>query len=105
MVDVDFILNLTGVVLLLLMLAVIVRAIIGPTMIDRVVAVNMIGTKTTALLLIIGTIFGSVEMFVDLAITYSLLNFLASLAAARFLRHLHKLPVDEEGRLQVEEQL
>ena len=54
----------------------------GPTAIDRIVAVNVIGTKTTVLLVIIGMIFERVGMFVDFALTYALLNFIGSLAAA-----------------------
>ncbi len=74
-----------GILLFFLMLLIIVRMIIGPTAIDRIVAVNMLGTQTTVLLIIIGIIFGRVDMFVDFALTYALLNFIGSLAAARYL--------------------
>jgi multicomponent Na+:H+ antiporter subunit F len=73
-----------GVAILALMVPIIYRIIIGPTAIDRIVAVNVIGTKTTVLLIIIGMCFERVEMFVDFALTYALLNFIGSLAAARF---------------------
>ena len=73
-----------GVAILLLMLPVLYRMMVGPTAIDRIVAVNVIGTKTTVLLIIIGMLFGRVEMFVDFALTYALLNFIGSLAAARY---------------------
>jgi len=56
----------------------------GPTAIDRIVAVNMVGTKAAILLVLIGTIYGRAEMFVDFALTYALLNFFGSLAAARY---------------------
>lgn len=74
-----------GVAILILMLPILYRIVAGPTAIDRIVAVNVIGTKTTVLLVIIGMLFGRVEMFVDFALTYALLNFIGSLAAARFL--------------------
>lgn len=74
-----------GVLLLLLMAPVLYRVVIGPTILDRIIGVNVIGTKATVLLLIIGLIFDRVDMFVDLALTYALLNFLASIAAAKFL--------------------
>lgn len=80
---------LAGIVLLLLMIPAAYRLAAGPTAIDRIVAVNVIGTETTVLLVIIGSIFGRVEMFVDFALAYALLNFLGSLAAARYL---HKTP-------------
>ena len=74
-----------GILLFLLMLLIFGRVIIGPTAIDRIVAVNILGTQTTVLLVIIGIIFGRVSMFVDFALTYALLNFIGSLAAARYL--------------------
>ena len=74
----------TGVAILALMVPILYRIVIGPTAIDRIVAVNVIGTKTTVLLIIIGMLFQRVEMFVDFALTYALLNFIGSLAAARF---------------------
>ena len=74
----------TGVVMLLLMVPVFYRMTVGPTAIDRIVAANIIGTKTAVLLVVIGTLFHSVEMFVDFALAYALLNFIGSLAAARY---------------------
>ena len=71
-----------GVALLLMMVPVFYRIIVGPTAIDRIVAVNVIGTKTAVLLIIIGVIFDDVAMFVDFALAYALLNFIGSLAAA-----------------------
>lgn len=74
-----------GLALLILMLPAMWRMTIGPTALDRIVAVNVIGTKTAVLLVVIGVIFHRVEMFVDFALAYALLNFTGSLAAARFL--------------------
>ena len=78
-----------GVALLLLMILTLFRAIMGPTIIDRILGVNVIGTKTTVLIIIIGTVYQQVDMFVDIALTYALLNFIASIAASRFYqRHM-----------------
>lgn len=60
------------------------RAVAGPTVLDRIVSVGVIGTKTTALLIIIGVIYKRVDMFVDISIAYAMLNFIATLAAAKF---------------------
>ena len=49
----------------------------------------MIGTKTTVLLVIIGTIYGRVDMFVDIALAYAMLNFIVTIAASRYFSH-HK---------------
>ncbi len=73
-----------GVVLIALMVPVLYRVVSGPTAIDRIVAVNLIGTKTAVLLIVIGTIFNRVDMYVDFALAYALLNFIGSLAAARY---------------------
>jgi len=72
-----------------LMALALIRVIAGPTAIDRLMGVNVIGTKTTILLLIIGFIYERVDMFVDIAIAYSLLNFIATIVAARYFQH-HK---------------
>lgn len=62
------------------------RAIAGPTVLDRLVGVNAIGSKTTVLLILIGLIYKRVDMFVDIALAYALLNFIAVLAASRYFQ-------------------
>ncbi len=74
-----------GLALLLLMIPAVVRLVKGPTALDRIVAVNVIGTKTAVLLIVIGVVFRQVEMFVDFSLAYALLNFTGSIAAARYL--------------------
>ena len=76
--------NAAGVAMFLLMLPALYRAVVGPSVIDRIVAANVIGTKTVVLLIIIGTLYGDVGMFVDFSLAYALLNFIGSLAAARY---------------------
>ena len=61
------------------------RAIIGPTLYDRVLAVNMFGTKTVLLLAVIAFIFGRAD-FLDLALAYALINFIGVLAVLEFFR-------------------
>lgn len=80
-----------GICLGLLMGVLFYRVASGPTTIDRLLAVNAIGTKTTVLLLIIGTLYGELAMFVDISITYALLNFIGSLAASRFYQRAGSL--------------
>jgi multicomponent Na+:H+ antiporter subunit F len=62
------------------------RAVAGPTVLDRLVGVNAIGSKTTVLLTLVGLLYGRVEMFVDIALAYALLNFIAVLAASRYFQ-------------------
>jgi len=82
-----------GVALLLLMLLSLYRAVKGPTVIDRILGVNVIGTKTTVLIILIGTLSGRVDMFIDIALAYALLNFITAIAASRFYqRQAQHLP-------------
>jgi multicomponent Na+:H+ antiporter subunit F len=76
----------SGIFLGLLMLLSLYRAVAGPTVLDRLVGVNAIGSKTTALLVIIGLIYQRVDMFVDIALAYAMLNFIAVLAASRYFQ-------------------
>lgn len=57
----------------------------GPTIYDRLLAVNVIGTKSVLLLVVVGLIFGRVDLFVDLALVYALLNFVGVVAMGKFL--------------------
>ena len=89
-----------GLALLFLMIPAMWRMTVGPTALDRIVAVNIVGTKTAVLLVVIGQIFGQVEMFVDFALAYALLNFTGSLAAARYL---HKTKAGGGGLINFDE--
>jgi multicomponent Na+:H+ antiporter subunit F len=60
------------------------RAIVGPTVLDRLIGANAIGSKTVVLLILIGFIYERVDMFVDIALAYAMLNFIAVLAASRY---------------------
>jgi len=88
----------TGVLILLLMLLALYRAVQGPTPLDRILGVNVIGTKTTVLIVLIGTLYHRVDMFVDIALCYALLNFIASLAAARFFQRHKQVQLEEDER-------
>ena len=60
------------------------RVIRGPSIIDRIVGVNVIGTKTIAVIVLTGHLFGRVEFFVDIALLYALINFVGALALSRY---------------------
>lgn len=62
------------------------RAIRGPTLYDRVMAVNMFGTKTVLLLSVIAFLFGRPE-FLDLVLAYALINFIGVFAVLEFFRN------------------
>ena len=54
-----------GVALFVMMVPILYRVVVGPGAIDRIVAINVIGTKTAVLLLVIGALFNNIGMFVD----------------------------------------
>ena len=94
-----------GVALCFLMLLTLHRALHGPTAIDRIMGVNVIGTKTTVLLVIIGSIYHRVDMFVDIALAYALLNFIVTIAASRYFHHRKNLTPKGYGfRIRSEEE-
>ncbi|MBW2726582.1 MAG: pH regulation protein F [Deltaproteobacteria bacterium] len=65
------------------MLLALVRAIMGPTVFDRVLAANMFGTKTVLLIAVSGFLSGRPE-WLDLALLYALMNFIGMIALLRF---------------------
>ncbi len=63
----------------------VLRAVLGPSVYDRVLAVNMFGTKTVLLLSVIAFLYGRPD-FLDLALAYALINFIGVLAVLEFFR-------------------
>jgi multicomponent Na+:H+ antiporter subunit F len=57
------------------------RGILGPGFLNRLVAINVIGTKTVVILALMGFIYQRIDMFVDTCLGYALLNFIGTLAA------------------------
>ncbi len=83
---------LVGMALLLL------RAFIGPTLYDRILAVNSFGTKTVLALGLLGFIMERPE-FLDIAITYALINFVSTIAILKFFRYRSfQVPLVRRGR-------
>jgi len=83
---VQYVFLYAGLYLCILMLLSLYRAVFGPTVLDRLVGVNAIGSKTVVLLILIGLIYGRVDMFVDISMAYAMLNFIAVLAASRYFQ-------------------
>lgn len=70
---------------LVTMLLVLVRALLGPTVYDRLLAANSFGTGTILLIAVVGFWNGRPE-WLDLAIVYALVNFVGTIAVAKFAR-------------------
>lgn len=71
-----------------------IRALLGPSVYDRVLAVNMFGTKTVLLLSVIAFLYGRPD-FLDLALAYALINFIGVLAVLEFFRSRSRRRRDE----------
>ncbi len=71
--------------ILVTMILALVRALRGPSVYDRVLAVNMFGTKTALLLSVIAFLFGRPD-FLDLALAYALINLVGVLAVLEFIQ-------------------
>ena len=72
-------------ILALLIGAYLYRVLQGPTIFDRVLGLNGISTKAIILLVLIGTVFERVDMFIDISTGYALLNLVGALAVAKYL--------------------
>jgi len=71
--------------LLVCMAMTLARSILGPTVFDRVLAVNSFGTKTALLIAVYGFLSGRPD-FLDLALVYALMNFIGTIAVMKFAR-------------------
>jgi len=81
--------------LLVCMVMTLVRSILGPTVFDRILAVNSFGTKTVLLIAVVGFLNGRPD-FLDLALVYALMNFIGTIAAMKFTRFGDLAGVEEE---------
>ena len=64
------------------------RAIKGPTVYDRILAVNAAGSLTVVLISVYGFLSGRPE-FLDLALVYALINFIATIAVSKYVQFSH----------------
>ncbi len=75
-----------AIAVLIVMALALVRAILGPTVFDRILAVNMIGTKTVLLIAVVVFLTGRPD-FLDIALIYALMNFVGTIAVLKFFRY------------------
>ena len=68
---------------LVTMFLALLRAVFGPTVYDRILAVNMFGTKTVLLIAVLGFLTGRPD-FLDLALVYVLINFIGTIAVTKY---------------------
>ena len=61
------------------------RALLGPTVYDRILAVNTFGTLTVVLIAVFGFLTGRPE-FLDIALVYALINFVSTVAVTKYAK-------------------
>jgi multicomponent Na+:H+ antiporter subunit F len=77
---------IASIAMLFVMLLALIRAQRGPTIYDRILAVNVFGTKTVLLITITGFLFGRPD-FLDVALVYALINFISVIGVLRYFEY------------------
>ena len=65
---------------------VLIRLFLGPSLYDRVLALNAFGTLAVLMISVVGFLFGRPD-FLDIALLYALLNFIGTIAILKFFRY------------------
>jgi len=71
------------------------RAFAGPTLYDRILAVNVFGTKTVLLIAVVGFLMGRPD-FLDIVMVYALMNFISVIGILRFFEYTAKTDTVQE---------
>jgi multicomponent Na+:H+ antiporter subunit F len=70
----------------ILVLLCLYRVVYGPGIFNRLVGASAIGTKTLIILVLIGFLYRRSDMFIDISLVYALLNFIVTIAAAKYFQ-------------------
>ena len=82
--------------LLIVMAIALIRAFKGPTLYDRILAVNTFGTKTVLFIAVMDFLTGRPD-FLDLAIVYALINFISVIGILRFFEYSGRKTAEEDA--------
>ena len=85
---------LAALTLLTVMGLALIRAFLGPTLYDRILAVNIFGTKTVLLIAVMDFLGGRPD-FLDIAIVYALINFISIIGVLRFFEYAEKKTAEQ----------
>jgi multicomponent Na+:H+ antiporter subunit F len=72
------------VALVLIMFMSFYRVLYGPSVFDRLLAIGAIASKTIGLICLLGLLYNRLDMFIDIALAYAILNFITGIAVAKF---------------------
>jgi len=73
-----------SIILTILSFASLYRAIVGPTLADRVVAINMVSTKVSIIIILVA-LFLDEKNYVDVALIYAMVSFITTVSVAKYL--------------------
>ncbi|MDP7562883.1 MAG: monovalent cation/H+ antiporter complex subunit F [Arenicellales bacterium] len=76
-------LALATIALLVTMALALIRAVKGPTVYDRILAANALGTKTVLMISTLGFVVGEPELYIDIALMYALIGFIGTVAVLK----------------------
>lgn len=82
----DSLYAVASIAVLISMVLSILRAFIGPTVFDRILAVNVTGTLTVLLIAVFGFLNGRPD-FLDIALLYALINFTGTIAVTKYVKY------------------
>ena len=74
----------SSIVMAILILIAFIRGIVGPTSLDRNIVINIIGTKTVVIMILMSYIYDEIY-FIDVAMVYALISFIATICVAKYL--------------------
>lgn len=81
-------LETAAVAVLVTMALAVTRALLGPTLFDRILAVNMFGTKTVLFIALLAGVSGRGD-YLDVALVYAMINFIATVALMKYFEQGH----------------
>jgi multicomponent Na+:H+ antiporter subunit F len=89
-------LTVAAIAIMIVMILALARSVIGPTIYDRILAVNMFGTKTVLLIAVMSVAAGRSD-FIDIALVYALINFISIIAILRFFEYRETDKKENQG--------
>ena len=82
----EFMFYVATISIMISFILVLIRLFLGPTLYDRVLALNAFGTLAVLMISVVGFLFGRPD-FLDIALLYALLNFIGTIAILKFFRY------------------
>ncbi|MEW5801968.1 MAG: monovalent cation/H+ antiporter complex subunit F [bacterium] len=84
MIELDFLLKLAILVLFCTIFFCLYRAVLGPTTADRIIGINVVGTKAVTAFVFLAAIFQK-ESYLDIAMLYAMLVYVTTIAFVKYL--------------------